>query len=58
MRMTANLLSETKKNRITSLKVLKEKNCQSKILYSGEIAFKNEGKIIILWENKSWDNSL
>ena len=46
--MTANLLSETKKNRITSLKVLKEKNCQSKILYSGEIAFKNEGKIIIL----------
>lgn len=51
MRMTANLLSEAKKKtRITSLKVLKERAYQSKILYSGEIAFKNEGKII-LWEN-------
>ena len=58
MRMIANLLSETKDNRIISLKVLKEKNYQSKILYPGEIAFKNEGKITILWENKSWDNSL
>ena len=46
--MIANLLSETKDTRITSLKVLKGKNYQSKILYPGEIAFKNEGKITIL----------
>lgn len=38
-------------------KVMKENNCQRRILHPMKIFFKNEGKIKIVGTNKSWENS-
>ena len=37
-------------------KVMKENNCQPRILHPVKIFFKNKGKIKIVGTNKSWEN--